>query len=301
MSEVDRLLKELDRLLKEFVDRKAEVARFDSFFRDPDKVGLAIIGPEGRGKSTLRFKLVRKCLNDELPHSVLASTSDDSPDFQKILNSCCEKLGETQFPRFIAAQRPPAAIPVDINLRADSSIRMLENAQIPGTVGNVTGIALNNAQFTVSSTPSAMSMERRRLLTDAFLADLRALNVAAPLIVFLDGAEKMMPETIAWLWQKFVPELGRNELRPVKIVFFSQKEPETEMDAEFYIEKAQLPPLDVPDIAEYVQLKGLTVNKDIATMMATMIKTDTNGEPLLVVQKTESYRRALAASAPPQQ
>ena len=140
-------MSDFDPRLKEFVDRKAEVARFERFFSDPNKIGLAVIGPEGRGKSMLRVKLAKKCLDDRLAYSVLVSTSDDIHDFMTILRSCCEKLGETQFPRFVAALNAPATTPIDVNLRADGNFRILENAQIPGSVRDVTGLAVNNPQF----------------------------------------------------------------------------------------------------------------------------------------------------------
>ncbi|HKO55888.1 MAG TPA: hypothetical protein VJ276_08415 [Thermoanaerobaculia bacterium] len=281
-------MSDIERRLKEFVDRKNEVARFERFFADPDKIVLAVTGPEGRGKSLLRVRLVKKCSDDGLPHAVLLSTNDDIHDFLSILHCCCENLGVTQFPRFTAALQPLVAA-VDVNLRAGGNIKMLENAQIPGSVGAVTGMVLNNPQFTFAGAATVSPMERRRTITTEFLSDLRKVTVAAPLVIFLDAAEKMMPETLAWLWEKFVPALGQNEIRSTKIVFFSQIEPATESDAELYVEKTQLPPLDVPDIAEYLELKGLP--KDFAALM----KHFTKGEPLKIVQETERYKAEQAA------
>jgi len=285
-------MSDLDRRLKEFVDRKGEVERFERFFSDPEKIALAVAGPTGRGKSLLRMKLVKKCTDDGIDYAVLVNTSDNFHDFRAILGCCHQKFGEEKFPRFTAALKTPVTAPVDVNLHT-GNIRVLENAQISGSVGAVTGLILNNPQFNVSGLPTVTPMELRRKLTSEFLADLQSATVAAPLVVFLDAAEKLMPETLSWLWQTFVPALGEHEIRCVKIVFLSQIPPDANSDVDIYIERTELPPLDVPDIEEYLELKGC--NKVLAPLM----KQFTNGEPLAVVQQTELYKRGQSGQASP--
>lgn len=90
-------------------------------------------------------------------------------------------------------------------------------------------------------------------LTDAFIKDLQPLIKRESVVLFLDAAEKMSPDTDKWVWDGLVRAVFEERIQNIKLVICGQRKHELPADWSLMAEEAELQPLSKPHIIEYLK------------------------------------------------
>lgn len=284
----------VDRLLAEFVDRSTEVRLFCDSIEPETNPILVYWGPGGLGKTSLLHRMIHECAARSI-RSLVIDWKTYSYDYLWVMRQLRDFVGPHHFNDFTSLVNYFTVPQYQLNINVQGNVNVLQGAQIQGsTVGDIAGIVIRDLMIAEPRADMAVPPdERRARLTDKFLQCISdALGGAPPSdkrIVFLDTAEKMSPETGAWLWRELFLAVAQGRLPGTRFVVLGRCEPpeEIERDVRRLIHKSELRPLEKDHIIEYLARRGIEAG--VREALARMLLVSTNGNPNAVATQVDLF------------
>jgi hypothetical protein len=256
------------------VDRQPEINRFLEMLhgRQEERI-LLIEAPSGRGKTWLLLEYQKRTAEAHVP-CALIDLRVGGVGVSDALATVAEEFGWERFDRFtrqVAAWARPAA---------------------EVTIHGVLQIGRPQIQVVLGGPDEPTRRERRRVLTDALIADLRAwLGSAGRAVVIVDtynvaGAEqKVTPELREWLEGVFLPRVRRTP--GLVMVVAGQQTPEVNTSWEACCERITLGPLTDPyEWMPYVAAVGATASLEVVSAFCHSCR----GEPSAIAMMLSGLR-----------
>jgi hypothetical protein len=281
-----------ERRLQEFVDREREMRVFRDRVLPGSRPILAISGDGGLGKSSLLARMEHECAAARLRKIEVVWTDTRRYDALAIMRKIRDDTVVEGFGRFTELVNyffQPPAHRMRVEVQVAGSIRVASGATIDGShVGDVAGLIFKDAMFVVPRADLDVPREvRMAQITDAFLTDLAEVCAVDPLVMFFDAIEKMSEETLRWVGSELVRAVAEDRLPNVRVVLLGRLRPAFDRDISRVIEEAQLRPLALEDIDEYLGRRGVGVS--IRGELAKLLLVTTGGNPLNVACYTDAY------------
>lgn len=285
-------MNELQRRLEEFVDRSVDMGRFCSVLETPKKPVMAVWGPGGIGKSSLMARMIHECANRSCRKVEVIYTEDSIHDYLAIMRKCRDDLTAEGFLAFTDLINYYHVKQYNLKIETGAGEVEVANQMQVGEnarVGNIAGVVvnineLNITDFMSSSPRSDLDVsepERRRKLTDKFLQNLAETAAdGGVIVVFIDGVERMTPQTRGWLWDSFVAGVAEREMANVRFVILGRTEPELDRYKKPLVVLSQLTPLGKDDVIEYLGKRGVPESERL-TMARTLMGAH-KGDPLKI-------------------
>jgi hypothetical protein len=251
---------QLERRLREFVDRKSETATFCQILdgTDPRRV-MVVVGPGGIGKSSLLAKMLHECAVRNAQRAEIIYTGDNVPDYLAVMRKCRDDLGVEPFgdlTRLINYYTVPQ-YEVNLNITGTApQINIGTNMDASGAqIGQMAGIVVDMMNAQPRTDLSVTEGERRGKLTKAFITALATLK-SGLLVIFFDAAEKMTKPTQEWLLNELITNVADADLAHVRFVICTRETPPINRFIEDIFCVAELKPLAVEDVIEYLERRG---------------------------------------------
>lgn len=283
---------ELERRLAEFVDREDEMARFQDMLETGDRPVMVIWGDGGVGKSSLIARMTHEVAQRKLRKAEVVWTETRNHDYLAVMRKIRDDVGVDYFKPFtdLANFFTVPQYELKIQVEHSGSISVAQGANFEGsTVGDIAGVIVKDAMFVVPRPDMAVpETERMARLTDRFIEDLAfALKSGPPLMVFFDAVEKMTEDTRKWVWGELLASVRDGRLRDIMFVLSGRKEPQLDRDMRFIVERAQLLPLALANIIDYLAVRG--VDEASRPDLATMLMVATQGNPLQIATLVDGF------------
>jgi GTPase SAR1 family protein len=281
----------LERRLAEFVDREEELSIFRNVLDSPDHHVLVISGGGGVGKSMLMAKLIHECSLRGLRKTEVIWSDLRSHDYLAIIRKVRDDLGAPQFNELTDLINYYTVPQYNLSISVSGgSVHVAEQAAISGSsVRDIAGIIVRDLMLVAPRSDLGVSeMERLGRLTDCFIRNLSSsLRENGPLVVFLDGAEKMSDLTRRWIWEELLASVLDGRLAGAKFVVCGRDRAPASVDRLLLsvVESAELQPLDVRHVVEYLRRRGVT---DSSEPIALALVAATQGNPLAIATAVDA-------------
>jgi len=290
----------IDRRLSEFVDRDHEMAEFRAMLASDDTSIMVVWGELGIGKTWLRMRMVHECSIQAIRKSEVDWMGSYSPDYRRTMGKIRDDVGAACFNRytdlvnFFYQRDYKPQFNVTVNVQGSVSVAT-GMAVTEGKVGDVAAVVIKDCMFPEPRTDIAVEeQERRRRLTDQFLADLGGATETGPIVIFFDGVERMSRDTEAWIWEQLLDAPRSGVLKQVKFVLLGEKQPPSERDWEFCMSEAELRPLGHADIVKYIFKRLPGASEETAIALADLILDTTGGRAAAVAAMVQATLKARA-------
>lgn len=284
-----------ERRLSEFVDRDAEMKRFQDLVEKDEKLVYVVSGPSGIGKSSLLARMRHHCAQTDVRFIEIVFSLDDSPDYIAIMRRCRDNLGKPALEAFAPLTdlinyytEEKYTLHVELhggNVSVGQGMTVSDGA----TVNTIAGVVIKDSMIVIPRSDLDVSdAERRQRLTQTFIGNLHAAAAAhKKLIVFLDAAEKMMEVTSRWFWSALVPGVVNEKIENVRFVFLTKEKPLLSRDQRYLVDEAELHPLTIPDIVTYMERRGVAAEH--RQVLAMMVFGRCQGNPSDVADSVDSF------------
>jgi hypothetical protein len=276
-----------DRRLSEFVDRRAEMALFCDMLGSSEKSIMVVWGEIGLGKTWLRMRMVHECAARKLRKAEVVWKDSYAPDYLAIMRKIRDDLGLEPFGAFTDL----------VNFYTDASWRPKLDITVSGNVSVAQGLAVEGGSKVgeVAGVDIAVPEEERRArLTQLFLSGLQASVAASPVVVFLDGVEKMSVPTERWLWEQLLDAARSGDLENVRFVLCGETPPPGDRDWDFVIVPAPLQPLGHGDIVAYLQKRAPALDEQTCQVVADLVLANSKGKPAEVAKQVQMLCQMMA-------
>jgi len=282
------------RRLAEFVDRTDEMARFQRMLESDEKHIMVVWGEPGMGKTSLRMRMVHECAQRKLRKAEVECGGARTSGYLAIMRKIRDDLGLQYFNpfsdyvNFLTDPNYKPQISLNINVQG-GGIAVAGQAQIAGsTVGDIAGIVIKDNMLVLPRTDIAVPEEERMIrLTDRFIEGLNAALRDGPVVVFLDGMEKIAPDTQRWLWEELLTAVRDGRLAGIKVVLCGQTQPELDRDWRLLVEEAELHPLAMEHIEAYLEKRG--VPEAMRNGLAMYLLATTKGKIALIAEGVDAF------------
>jgi len=277
--------------LENFVDRTGEMRRFDEMLAHNAPSVMVVWGDSGMGKTSLLAKMVHRVSAQGLKKIEIVWTDTRNYDFLGIMRKCRDDLGAAHFEAF-TRETNRATPTVEFQVKVDGDLQLFNRASITHSqIGDVTGIAIRDNMFNLPAESESRVSERMMLLTDAFFSDLAAYLATAskPVVLFLDAVEKMSAESRKWLWGELLAAIRDERLLGLVVVTCGRDKPERSRDFNDTVDEAELGPLGIDDVCEYLEARGITAN---TRELAAMLIAARGSKPVDVATAVDAYLRS---------
>lgn len=285
-----------ERRLAQFVDRDNELARFGEMLKPDCKPIMLVWGDSGIGKSSLLARMIHECALRKIRKAEVTWTDTRNHDYLGIMRKIRDDVGADSFTAFTDLINFFTVPRYELQVSyTGPEINVAQGMQVVGgQVGNIAGIVVKDVMLNAPRLDMAVpEAERMARLTDRFLSNLAEATHDGLLVVFLDAIEKMSPYTEKWICGELVKSISEGQLRNVRLVACGQRKPDVP-EYRTLIEEAQLQPLGLPHIVEY--LAKLGVSEEHREIAAGILLDATKGklsdmailaEGILMRQKTQ--------------
>ena len=288
--------------LATFVDRVKEMNMFQRFL-DPElgeKPIMFIWGQGGYGKSSLLSRMLQECNQRTMKKSQILWSNSDKPDYLSAMRKIRDDLGSEHFLEFNdkvnyftkEGYELRNNYQVTVLLKADGKVEVGNGMNLEGgsQVTNMAGVLIQDLKLVVPRPDKEIHEDQRmKELTTTFLFCLNRLASAqAPVVIFMDAVEKMTLSTSEWVWEQLLKRACENELPHVRFVMLGRVGPSLENgNVYLMMEKAELGPLGLSDIEQYLRVKG--VREDLCSPLALMLHGVSKGFPLQVAAQADEF------------
>lgn len=256
------------------IDRKPELDRFDDMLhgRQEERI-LLIEAPSGRGKTWLLLEYQKRAAHAGVP-SALIDLRVGSMGVSDALATLGEEFGWERLGRFQRQVAEWGRLTADV------------------TIHGVLQIGRPQIQVVLGGPDEQTRRERRRVLTDALMSDVRDwLGATGRAVIFVDtynvaGADKKVePELREWLEGVLLPHVRRTP--GLIVVVAGQQTPEVNMGWEACCDRIVLGPLDDPrEWMPYVAAVGATASIEVVSAYCHSCR----GEPSAIAMHLSSLR-----------
>lgn len=293
-----------ERRRAQFVDRKTEMRRFRDLLGTPDRPILVVWGEGGIGKTSLLEQMVHECAQRGLPKVRVLWRDTRRYDYLGIMREVRDDLGAPCAAHFNAFNERVNFFTVpryEFKLEVTGSVTAAGGAQFTSSTveGDIAGVKIQDLMLVAPRTDIAVPESERMIrLTDDFLqaltAALESIGPGGPLVVFFDAVEKMSTETCQWVAEELLEAVRDGRLGNIRFVLCGRERPPLGMELGPMVEEAELQPLGLADITEYLACRGVEQDR---SALALMLFAATKGNPLLVATHVQSYLNLLANQA----
>lgn len=250
---------QLERRLREFVDRKSETETFCQILDGTDERRvMVVVGPGGIGKSSLLARMLHECALRNAQRAEIIYTDDNIPDYLAVMRKCRDDLGVEPFGELtgLINYYTVPQYEVNVNVTGTANINVGSNMDASGAqIGQMAGIVVDMMNAQPRTDLSVTEGERRGKLTKAFISALATLK-GGLLVIFFDASEKMTKSTQEWLLNEVITGVTDAEMTHVRFVICGREAPSINRFIEDLICVAELKPLGVDDVIEYLELRG---------------------------------------------
>jgi hypothetical protein len=255
---------------------------------------MYVWGATGLGKTSLFYRLVKECEERELRKSILIWTDTRRHDYVDIMCKIKNDLGADTFKPFADEINSLAGAP-ESNLSSPDAGNHESAPEI-----QTSGLSMENVPSIKASAIVPMSdmaaIERSRMirLTDLFIDDLGKVLVSAPLVVLFDGVEKMPADTSTWFREELLQAVSDGRLPNICFLLCAQNKPDFGGIMNQIIEEAELQPLQIEDVVEFLAKRseaenlGAAVNA-VRRAIANIILKNTHGKPNDVATQVDAF------------
>lgn len=281
------------RLLAEFVDRTEEMARFQRMLESDDKHIMVVWGGPGLGKTSLRLRMVHECAQRKLRKAEVECGGFRTTGYLAIMRKIRDDVGVEYFNAFSDYANfltdPNYKPQISLNINVEGAMAVAGQAQITNaSVGDIAGVVIKDNMLVLPRTDIAVPEEERMIrLTDRFIEGLGAALRDGPVVVFLDGVEKIDPDTQRWLWEELLMAVRDGRLAGAKVVLCGQTQPELDRDWRMLVEEAELRPLSLEHIEAYLEKRG--VPESSRSVLAMMLMANTKGEIARIAAQVDAF------------
>lgn len=286
------------RRLAEFVDREDEMRRFVLMLEEGDKRIMIVCGGSGLGKSSLLAKMIHECGLRGLRMAEVVWTDTRPLDYLDLMQKVCDGLDPGAFSGFgdLVNSFTSKNYELVVKVEGAGGVRVAEGARIQdAVVGDVAGIVVKD--FTINAPRLDMAVpepQRMVQLTDRFVGDLKACLGRGRIVLFLDAVEKMSADTRKWLWGELLTLVRDSALDNLTVVLCGQGRPELDRDWELCVEVAEVQPLKLHDIVEYLAKRGVTETHRDA--LGAMLLVSTGGRVAEIAKNVDAFLKLQARS-----
>jgi hypothetical protein len=294
-----------ERLLAQFVDRSEEIALFAKVL-DSDELPIMVVSADaGMGKTSLMMRMVHECALRRLLKAELEWSSLDVLDYMSVMRKLRDALGVDPFGAFtdlINYYTDTNYVPrLDINVNLQGSVQVAGGAQISGSsVGDIAGVVMRDNMIVVQRPDITVPIEvRREQLTQRFLQGLAALSAERKVVLFFSVTEKMSDLTYQWLWEQLLKPVVDGALPNVRAILLGQRPPPADRDLAAFVAHAELKPLGVDHIDEYIAKRAAgasAISDETRRELAKMLALITRGRPAEVSSAVDLYMASKAGS-----
>lgn len=272
----------LERRLREFVDRTDEMAAFCRMLDAPTERPVMVVwGAKGMGKSSLIARMLHECALRNAQRAEVIYTEDNIADYLAVMRKCRDDLGLEGFNELTELINyffpENNALTLNVNITGGEKIEVGKQMNAEGAnIGQMAGVVLKD--FMVAQPRTDLSVtegERRHRLTKAFINALARRNDRL-LVLVVDGAEKMTDSTRTWLWEEVIAGAVDASLAHVRFVVCGEKPPNLDFCFDDLVYLAELKPLGLPDVIEYLARRGAPENERELTARALMDAAEDN-------------------------
>ncbi|MBI4876397.1 MAG: AAA family ATPase [Acidobacteria bacterium] len=286
------MIPEIERRIAEFVDRESQMERFKETLGLGDKRVFFVSGGEGMGKSSLLARMVHECALRGIRRSELVWTETRNHNYLAILRKIRDDLDPACFQGFTEMANSlfhDPRVKVEVAVTAGGTISVAQGAQIGGSqVGDIAGVVLRDCMFVVPRPDLDMpEPERMTRLTDQFFGEFVSFLRNTPVVLFFDAVEKMTEETRKWVWSELIGAIRQGTLPNLVLVQCGRVQPQLDWGLRSLVEIAELPPLQLPDIVEYLQKRGIEPGR--CDDLARMLLAASDGSPMKVAAFTDTF------------
>ena len=256
------------------IDRQPEIARFLAMVHSHQEERILLIeAPSGRGKTWLLLEYQKRAGQASVP-CALIDLRVGGVGVSDALATLGEEFGWERLGRFqrqVAEWERPAA---DV------------------TIHGVVQIGRGQIQVVLGGPDEQTRRERRRVLTDALIADLREwLGTAGRAVIIVDtyniaGDNKTVgPELREWLEGVFLPHVRRTT--GLVVVVAGQQTPEVNTAWEMCCDRIELGPLSDPrEWMPFVAAVGATASQEVVAAFCHACR----GEPSAIAMMLSGLR-----------
>ena len=290
------MLSESDkRLLAEFVDREKPLKRFCDMLESPQKHIMVIWGETGMGKSSLMFRMMHECAERKLHKAEVVCKETRSNDYLAIMRKIRDDAGVdyfrpyTDLVNFLTDPEYKPRYELNVKLITGGPISVAAGAVIgESSVGDIAGAIIKDNMFVLPRTDMEMpEAERMARLTERFIDGMKRAVRDQPLVVFINGTEKISPVTHQWLWNELLYSVRDGSLTNLKFVLCGEKAPDLNRDWRLLVEEAELKPLSLEHIVAYLAKRN--VDEASRPMLATFLLANTKGRISLIAEQVDAF------------
>jgi len=203
-----------------------------------------------------------------------------SHDYLGVMRGIRNDLGGGQFSAFNDLVNFFTVPQYKLELVVSGTVSVGTNLRNEGTIGAISGVVVQDANFTVPRADLAMSeTERMNRLTDVFLQELSAAGAARDSIIFLDAFEKASNITQSWVINELVGALFEGRLGQLRIVLCGRVRPSLQEDWWLMVNEMPLSPFSRDHVIEYIDKSQLNIPQDAIAYVADTLLASTNGVP----------------------
>jgi hypothetical protein len=288
---------EMERRLAAFVDRVKEMTRFCEMLETREKLIMTVWGEAGLGKTSLFFRMVHECAVRKLRKAEVVWTDTRNHDYLAVMSKIRDDVGLEPFQRFTDLAETPFSAPIELNINAGNAAHIDVAHGIKVQDSTVGDIAFFKASQIVLPVSDMANIEKRRMiqLAELFLEGLSKAVESEPVVIFFDAIEKMSAETYNWIRDELLQAVLDGRLANVCFVLCGRQKPQFDRSMQMIVEEAQLQPLGVADIQEYLAKRvsdeqlGAAVTAPVCVAIANLIMGGTGGKPDEVAYRVEAF------------
>lgn len=270
------------RRLRRFVDRDAEMRAFRAMLdQTPPEQPVAVVwGDGGIGKSSLLDRMEEECALRGMAQAKVVWSETRNHDYLGVMRKIRNDLGAERFSAFSDLVNFFTVPQYKLELVVSGAVSVGANLQNQGSIGSITGVVVQDANFTVPRADLGIpESDRMSRLTDIFLQELNAAVAPRDTIIFLDACEKASAITQSWVSNELVGALSDCRLAGVRIVLCGRVRPDWGDDRWMIANEMHLTPLGRDHVIEYIDKSQLNIPSDALAYVADVLLATTNGVP----------------------
>lgn len=286
-------------VLATFVDRTAELGRFNEMLASDEKPIMVVWGEDGIGKSSFLARLIHECSAQQLRKAEVFATKDRFNTYLKIMRKIRDDVGADLFPDFTRMvnfffpdpTQPAPAPTVNINVSGAQSV--LDRARLEGVnvSGDIAGVIVKDLMINIPRPDMDLKPRERMIyLTDAFIQNLAPAVKDKLLVILLDDIHEWPEETHQWLWNELVGALRTGRVTNLRLVVCCRTKVPLAADTGMIVKEAALKPLELTDIENYLERSRLEPEE--IRVLAKMLWATSKGIPLAVAAALDAYFEA---------
>lgn len=268
--------------LRRFVDRDAEMRVFRAMLDHTqiDQPVTVVWGDGGMGKSSLLDRMEQECSVRGMAQAKVIWSETRNHDYLGVMRKIKNDLGADRFNGFNDLINFFTVPQYKLELEVRGTISVADNLQNQGTIGSITGMVVQDANFTIPRADLGIpESERMNRLTDAFLQELNSAVARRDTVIFLDAFEKASTITQSWVSNELIGALLEGRLSQLRVVLCGRLRPNWDQDRWPMVNEMHLSPLGRDHVIEYINKSELNIPSEAVSYVVDFLLATTNGVP----------------------